>query len=148
MLEQGFTDLFDYLSKQVHANAEIKGFWQNDDADYLDSLAPDAAVNQMDLDTSIRTGAIHKIAAKLRARNDGEMICLMHAELSEALEALRHGNGPSDHIPEFSGVEEEMADCIIRIMDYSAARKLRLGPAIIAKMKFNATRPQKHGKKF
>lgn len=50
-------------------------------------------------------------------RNQAEMIALMHSELSEALEGLRHGNPPSDHIPAFSAIEEEFADVIIRIMD-------------------------------
>ena len=81
-------------------------------------------------------------------RNDGEMIALMHSELSESLEALRHGNPPSDHIPEFSGVEEELADVIIRVLDYSAARNLRLWEAVRAKMAYNETRPVRHGKLF
>ncbi len=71
----------------------------------------------------------------------------MHSELSEALEALRHGNGPSDHIPEFSGVEEELADVIIRICDVAQERGWRVAEAIIAKMAFNATRPHRHGNK-
>lgn len=81
-------------------------------------------------------------------RNEAELIALEHAELSEALEALRHGNGPSEHIPEFSGVEEELADVIIRIMDHASAKGHRVAEAIIAKMAFNSTRPYKHGKKF
>ena len=80
-------------------------------------------------------------------RNDGEMICLMHSELSEALEGLRHGDPPDDHIPEFRSSEAELADVVIRIMDYGAARGLRIAEAIIAKTEYNKTRPHKHGGK-
>lgn len=79
----------------------------------------------------------------------GEKIALMHAELSEALEAERKDVLSSEHIPEFTGVEEEFADVFIRIMSFSAANKIRLGQAIVAKMRYNESRPYKHGgKKF
>ena len=42
-------------------------------------------------------------------RNNGEMLALIHAEVSEVLEALRHGNPPDDKIPSFSGAEAELA---------------------------------------
>jgi NTP pyrophosphatase (non-canonical NTP hydrolase) len=80
-------------------------------------------------------------------RNDGEIIALMHSELSEALEALRHGNPPDDHIPDFFGVEAELADVVIRIMDYADARGFRVAEALEAKMRFNAGRARKHGGK-
>lgn len=80
-------------------------------------------------------------------RNDGELMALMHSEISEGLEYYRHGNPPDDKIPEFSGIEAEMADTIIRILDYCAARNFRIGEAIIAKMAYNETRPYKHGGK-
>ena len=80
--------------------------------------------------------------------NTGEKIALMHSELSEMLEADRKGIESSEHIPDFSGVEEELADLIIRGLDFAGRHNLRLGEALLAKMAFNLTRPFKHGKKY
>ena len=81
-------------------------------------------------------------------RSDGELLALIHSEVSEALEALRNGNPPDDKIPEFSGAEAELADVIIRIMDMAEARKWRVGEALIAKMQYNEGREYKHGGKL
>ena len=80
-------------------------------------------------------------------REDGTMIALMHSELSETLEALRHDNPKSDKIPDFTGAEEEIADVIIRAFDWCRHKGFRLGGAIEAKMEFNRGREFKHGGK-
>ncbi|MFZ4807494.1 MAG: hypothetical protein ACOYLQ_09575 [Hyphomicrobiaceae bacterium] len=74
-----------------------------------------------------------------KQRNFGEVVALMHSELSEALEADRKGL-MSDKLPGFSGVEEEFADAIIRIFDTAAALNLRLAEAVIMKNRFNRQR--------
>ena len=73
-------------------------------------------------------------------RNNGEMIALMHSELSEALEDLRNGNDKH--------VGEELADCVIRIMDYCGGRDIDLEKILEKKIKKNKRRPYKHGKTF
>lgn len=81
-------------------------------------------------------------------KNDGECIALMHSELSEALEALRQGNPKSDVIPTCS-VGEELADTVIRILDYCGARGIDIDTAVRAKAAYNKMRSHKHGgKKF
>lgn len=98
----------------------------------------------------VHMNAIHKgfWDMGIDKRNQAEMIALMHLELSEALEAIRHGNPASEHIPDYSGLEEELADVVIRVMDMGEAFQLRLAAAILKKMEFNAGREYKHGKQF
>ena len=81
-------------------------------------------------------------------RNDGEVMALIHSEVSEALEALRNNNPTSNRLVEFTSVEEELADVIIRIMDYAWGNQLSLAQAILAKMEYNEGREFMHGRSF
>jgi NTP pyrophosphatase (non-canonical NTP hydrolase) len=107
-------------------------------------------------------------------RNMGEMIALMHSELSEALEAHRNNDpvlyyqlaeapgfvgpqrweGPPNLItaegekwgkPE--GIASEFADVIIRILDTCEALNIPLTDALINKHNYNLRRPYRHGGK-
>lgn len=72
-------------------------------------------------------------------RNFGEVVALMHSELSEALEAHRK-DLMDDKLPDRSGIEVEFADCIIRILDTAAAMGLDVPGAVIAKNRYNKQR--------
>lgn len=84
-------------------------------------------------------------------RSFGDIIALCHSELSEALEEHRKGH-PGDHVyyredgkPE--GVAMEMADTVIRILDWAYNAGVDLEATINEKVAFNATRPHRHGGK-
>lgn len=72
-------------------------------------------------------------------RNKGEMIALMHSELSEALEGVRK-NKMDDHLPHRLSEEVELADLLIRALDYIGAFNLDIGGALIEKIDYNTTR--------
>lgn len=74
-----------------------------------------------------------------KQRNFGELIALVHSELSEALEGHRKDLA-DDHLPEFRSVEVELADAMIRIFDIAGGLDLRLGEAFEAKMNYNKNR--------
>ena len=68
-----------------------------------------------------------------------EKIALCHSELSEALEAHRK-DLMDDKLPNRFGIEVELADCIIRILDLAQALGLDVAAAIIDKVHYNAER--------
>jgi len=106
----------------------------------------------------------------------GEMLCLIHSEVSEALEADRKGRyaktekswhikglaekefgatfyEDNDFLREFTlsvkdTFEDELADVMIRVMDLAAFKGIDLEAHIKAKMRYNAMREHKHGKKY
>lgn len=80
-------------------------------------------------------------------RSFGDRIALMHSELSEALEAYRSGNPPSDKI-NAPAVAEELADLLIRLADFCYANQIDLADAVVKKMWHNKDRSHRHGGKL
>lgn len=72
-------------------------------------------------------------------RNKGELLCLIHSEISEAMEGERK-DLMDDKLPHRRMAEVELADAIIRILDYAGAHGYDLQGAFDEKMAFNASR--------
>lgn len=118
-------DNINTLSKEIHQDNIDAGWW-----------------------TDLETG-------EKKDRNIGELLCLVHSEVSEAMEGVRK-NLQDDKLPHRSMFEVELADTLIRIFDIAGAYNLDLGGAIEEKRAFNKqredhkveNRKKDNGKKF
>lgn len=72
-------------------------------------------------------------------RNIGELLCLVHSEISEAMEGARKGL-KDDHLPERDMLEVELADAVIRIFDMAGGLGLDVPGAIAEKLAYNTRR--------
>lgn len=98
-------------------------------------------------------------------RNLLEIAALCHSEISEAVEEYRAGR-PLAYVIKFDGetvyyessmeswdgrkpegIAVEMADCLIRILDWFGHEGLDVDEIVREKMEYNKTRPYKHGKR-
>jgi NTP pyrophosphatase (non-canonical NTP hydrolase) len=84
--------------------------------------------------------------------NIPEKLALVHSEISEALESYRDETGePWEFYVETDGKPEgfciELADAVIRIADLCGELDIDLEKCIKTKMKYNETRPYRHGGK-
>lgn len=72
-------------------------------------------------------------------RNVGELLCLVHSEISEAMEGHRKGL-MDDKLPHRKMIEVELADAMIRIFDIAGGLDLDVGGALVEKVAYNAVR--------
>jgi len=88
-------------------------------------------------------------AADLDPNGIAAKLCLIHSEVSEALECLRDGEMEmfmrGGIKPEGFGVE--LADIVIRVADLAGALNIDLAEMIAVKMEYNLTRTHRHGGK-
>jgi NTP pyrophosphatase (non-canonical NTP hydrolase) len=118
------------LAKQNHKLALEKGFWE---------------------DETIKVSC-HIYDHTIEIESTEKKLLMVHGEISEAMEELRK-DGDCKKIyfskgrkPEGFGIE--LADAMLRIMDLAERRGINLEKCIRLKLKYNKTRPNKHGKRY
>lgn len=115
----------DLLVNQCHGASVAAGWW---------GTYADGAANPLDV-SLVRAGD-----TRLGKALVGQKLCLIHSEVSEAMEGHRKDLA-DDKLPHRPMIEVELADALIRIADLAGALGLDLGGAVAEKMEFNAHRP-------
>ncbi|RLD64906.1 MAG: hypothetical protein DRI84_07925 [Bacteroidetes bacterium] len=86
-----------------------------------------------------------------KTKSDLETLMMVVTEVSEAVDEIRKPDAKVRYIkngkPEGYGVE--IADTIIRLLDYCSYKDINIESIILEKLKYNLTRGYRHGdKKF
>lgn len=113
---------FDGLAAEIHQWARGKGFYDRERLTVRDSVLGDVE------------GRVENPSMP------AEKLMLIVSECSEVLEALRDGDRENE--------AEELADIVIRVLDYAGWRGISLDHEIGKKMEKNRARPHLHGRQF
>ena len=139
------------------------------------TASPVAAPKTICVNESIHTNVLFLYMNKLRdkihrltkekgfwdkPRETGTMLMLIVSEIAEAMEADRKDRYAQPELLDESNflesfeknvkdtLEDEMADTIIRALDFCGANNIDIDWHIEKKLQYNATRPKMHGKKY
>ena len=112
------TAALNVLSEEIHRRNVVAGWWTD-------------LVTKTDLRGKDENGRDR--------RNVPELLCLIHSEVSEAMEGYRK-NLKDDKLPHRSMFEVELADTLIRIFDLAGAHNLDLAGATLEKLAYNQSR--------
>lgn len=128
--DQVVEDVLNILSARIALDNRLKGFW------------PDGT----ELEDPIKLA----LYPETLGRNPGEILALATSEHSEALDAVRSDglNTKDDKLPHRSGFATEIVDAIIRGLDATGGYDLKPGSILVEKLRYNRTRPYKHGRVF
>jgi NTP pyrophosphatase (non-canonical NTP hydrolase) len=113
---------FNLLGDEIHYWARGKGFYDRERLKVADPVTGDVE------------GRV--VNPSLPA----EKLMLIVSEVAETLDALRDGDRKHE--------AEEVADIMIRVLDYAAWRGIDLDREVAAKMAKNTVRPHLHGRGF
>ena len=108
------------LQKDIHDSNAVAGWWT-------------------DLETGINLANEARKGTRLGKAIVAEKLCLIHSEVSEAMEGARK-NLPDDKLPHRLMIEVELADAVIRILDLCGALELDIDGAINEKRTYNSKR--------
>ena len=137
-MKQSQIDAINELSTEIHANNIEAGWWT--DLKYDDKIS--MLTNRSSLTENQAARMLTKLGIErstVKTRNVGEILCLIHSEVSEAMEGHRK-DLMDDKLPHRKMIEVELADTLIRIFDLAGAQNLDLGGAISEKRAFNKER--------